>query len=961
MNTIHILGGVKTQTRQRHSDSETLDDKPNSLFAAYFGSSASWLLAISLIFTLAAPISAFAEAEPEMVVTVAGMTLDIGDNGPANQALMGKPAGLCIDGNLLYISDFTRHQLRKVDLNTNVIDTTVGFLGSGTLDGPAATAQLVNPFNIICKNNAIYISERNAPIRKLDLSTPDNTVSSVYGNGALSTAECVTRYSQYLGRIDDSVDDRCDARDINVGNTTFGIDVDNDGRIFFMDSFNGADVLWKVEPSLDGLSQKLSLVVGGGGYLNIGNTKLDAVCNAGGTPPNNALCATIPIIGLNLSFAPNGDLYYSDVFNINKIDKGADGIVDGTDSISEVIPTLFSAGTSAVYLHVSNNGTVYYSDFFASTAHVIVNGVPHLIADESVLSNPGDIITHSDTSGDRIFIASFNANRVLASNLPLDPSMASGYTWSTIAGGLEPEVGDGRVATTSVLVAPQGVAKDNNGNLYISDTGRPSIRKVDANTGIITTMNITFEHNGNDLGIDAPYNVDLDHSGNLYIVDNPGNRVWTISNTDLNDGDGIYTASLFAGGEDPPYFCEPNCIATETALVRPEGIAFSDNDGDGVTDDVFIADRHGYSIKKVTNGVMSTVAGLLTPNGGFGELGFGGDGIPASSSKISGPHGLAVDNQGNIFWADQENRRIRMVDVDSANPLNIITGDDLIFTLAGTGVGGYSGDSGPALEALLQSGTDVDYGTDGNLYITDQAYRHIRQITPGANGFEGNQGGVTSRADEIINTVIGAGGPTFNGSGLPPLETNIQAFTITIDAAGTIYLDDFGYNRIRRVDVAADVKILPTNIVEGSNQNKVTLEVKLPPNRNVSTVNLNSLKLQGLDNCGELRVAGGPTDAGLGTEKCQLPNLYNFIKANSDVPGFAVVPLELEPNKLAKAVSGSNKILVEFDKDEINNWINDMNGNNLPSLHLRVTGKFYPEGNSNVGRHFSGDVEIPVK
>jgi trimeric autotransporter adhesin len=130
---------------------------------------------------------------------------------------------------------------------------------------------------------------------------------------------------------------------------------------------------------------------------------------------------------------------------------------------------------------------------------------------------------------------------------------------------------------------------------------------------------------------------------------------------------------------------------------------------------LYIADLYNNEIRKVSQGTITTVAGN-------GQMGFSGDGGPATSAELNNPGGVAVDSQGNLFIADTGNNRIRMVSASTG----------FITTIAGNGTLGFSGDYGPATSAELNSPLDVAVNAAGSVLVADGSSR-IRVLTPAAS------------------------------------------------------------------------------------------------------------------------------------------------------------------------------------------------------------------------------------
>ena len=181
-----------------------------------------------------------------------------------------------------------------------------------------------------------------------------------------------------------------------------------------------------------------------------------------------------------------------------------------------------------------------------------------------------------------------------------------------------------------------------------------------------------------------------------------------------------------------------------------------------------IADTDNSRIRKVTpGGIMTTVAG-------GGEIFPGnGDGGPATSARLDSAVGVAVDTAGNLYIAERGSARIRKVSLAG-----------IITTVAGNGMFGFSGDSGPATSAQLDFPVDVAVDTAGNLYIADLGNHRIRRVSPSG----------------IITTVAGNGTPGFAGDGGPATSASLYSpHGVTVDTAGNLLIADRDNYVIRRV------------------------------------------------------------------------------------------------------------------------------------------------------------------
>jgi sugar lactone lactonase YvrE len=277
-----------------------------------------------------------------------------------------------------------------------------------------------------------------------------------------------------------------------------------------------------------------------------------------------------------------------------------------------------------------------------------------------------------------------------------------------------------------------------------------------AQSGIITTYaGPALPVNGSTAAsqaIDAPMSVAPDGAGGFYVASYYQNRVYRVT------ADG--RLSLIAGSSSQGYSGDGG-PATSAQLDGPQGVAVD------AAGNLFIADTDNSRVRKVTTGgVISTVAGN-------GTGGYSGDGGPATSAQLYNPWGVAVDTAGNLFIGDNYNHRIRKV-----------TPSGVISTVAGNGLSGFSGDSGPATTAELNGPIGVAVDAAGNLLIADTDNNRIRKVTP----------------DGVISTVAGTGTKGYSGDGGAATSAQLYSpYGVALDAAGNLFIADTWNERIRKV------------------------------------------------------------------------------------------------------------------------------------------------------------------
>ncbi|MGA7623142.1 MAG: choice-of-anchor D domain-containing protein [Candidatus Acidiferrales bacterium] len=358
---------------------------------------------------------------------------------------------------------------------------------------------------------------------------------------------------------------------------------------------------------------------------------------------------------------------------------------------------------------------------------------------------------------------------LLASFALLFPQIVCGQstlqnTISTVAGGPPPN-NVAPTAAAATLEGPQSVVRDPSGNFFVvTDTG--VIYKITPSPGTMTVYagNNTagFTPNGPAASTltNEPFGSAVDASGNLYYSDSNNCVVRKIVS-------GVTPTVQTVAGNGACGYSGDNGPATSAMLSAPLGIAI-DTSGN-----LFIADYGNSIIRKVTDGSITTYAGI--PD----QTGYSGDNVAATSALLNFPEAVAVDTAGNLYIADTNNNRIRRVDT---------TATHVITTVAGNGTEGYSGDGGLATAATLGVPDGVAVDNAGNIYIADTVNAVIREV------FSPNE-----TMPNIIETIVGNNTFGFGGDGGPALQAELTnpAGLFVDPASGDLWIADYWNNRIR--------------------------------------------------------------------------------------------------------------------------------------------------------------------
>lgn len=319
---------------------------------------------------------------------------------------------------------------------------------------------------------------------------------------------------------------------------------------------------------------------------------------------------------------------------------------------------------------------------------------------------------------DNMYIADANNNRIRfvdkATGI-VSTIVGDGYTDSNFNGRYN---GDGIAATSASLFNPIGILLDSSDNIYIADRFNNRIRLVIRDTSIISTVAgmgpsggfCKGGYNGDGItatsaSLNSPLSIALDKSNNVFISDECNHRIRFVQRTNglitTVAGTGYRSGGVYGGYNDD------GLAATSAFLNLPSGIVLDKNDN------IYFADVANNRVRLVdmTTGIISTVIGT-------GVQGYNGDRRTATSADINWPYFIALDVNGNIYFSDYGNQRIRLVNITTR----------IIYDIVGTGARGFNGDNIFASSAEINYPCGVALDSSNNLIISDNNNQRIRFI-----------------------------------------------------------------------------------------------------------------------------------------------------------------------------------------------------------------------------------------
>ena len=495
-------------------------------------------------------------------------------------------------------------------------------------------------------------------------------------------------------------------------------------------------------------------------------------------------------------------------------DAGGDTAVDSHGNV--VIPLL---GGTGVEVWAAQTGTFWGQAMTAGSTSTIPTpyGDPWAVA---VDQNDNLLVS---SSGDSLDVLAGSTGTFY------DQAMTVG-NWYHLAG--EPTVdsgdagfgGDGGPATSALIGAPHGISFDADGNILLADTDNNRIRVIAASTGTFYGIAMTagdiytvagsgpapapsgsFGGDGGaatSAGLDQPTGVVADQSGNLVVADSDNFRVRVVAASTgtfygiaMTAGD-IYTVagdgwSSYSGDGGSPMSAQ---------LGHPEDVSFDSAGNELIADSANGRIRVVAGATGIFYDTPMTAGDIYTVAGGAGAIGAGagagadlGDGEPATSAQLNDPSSVRSDSGGNLLIADTGDNRIRVVAGTSGTQYGQAMTRGDIYTIAGNGSAGDSGDGGAATSAELDGPQSAILDRYGNVVVADTANDRVRVVAESTGTFYGQP---MSAGD--IYTIAGTGTGGFDGDAAPATAAELDApVGLALDPAGNIVVADSENDRVR--------------------------------------------------------------------------------------------------------------------------------------------------------------------
>jgi sugar lactone lactonase YvrE len=465
----------------------------------------------------------------------------------------------------------------------------------------------------------------------------------------------------------------------------------------------------------------------------------------------------------NLAVDSSGNLYLADSGNhtIRKIAPG--GVVTTLAGTAGSSGSTDATGTAALFsspsgVAVDSAGNIYVADTGNYTIRKITSaGVVTTLAGAAATSGSVDAAASAARFASPTSVAVDSGGNVYVTDTGNDTirKVTSVGVVTTLA-GMSGTAGhlDG-AGTAAQFSTPNGLAVDGAGNVYVADTSNDTIRKITPGGTVTTLAGIVgsigyADGTGSTARFSRPLGLSVDGQGNLYVADTNNNTVRKVT------PDGVVTtlAGLgFVGSKG-----SVDGVGGSARFNEPIGVAV-DSGGN-----IYVGDMFNATVRKITpDGMVNTLAGSPGWQGSVNGVG--------NAALFFLPFGVAADTSGNVYVADAYNATVRK-----------ITSDGTVTTLAGM-AGSRGSTDGTGSDALFYKPSSVVVDPSGNIFVADTANNLIRKITSGG----------------VVTTFAGLAGYSGNADGVGSTARFSSPAGVAVDAVGNLYVADTGNDTIRRV------------------------------------------------------------------------------------------------------------------------------------------------------------------
>lgn len=732
-----------------------------------------------------------------------GTTGFSGDGGPAVNAQMNQPTGMCIDtNNNVFVADSDNSVIRVIIGSSAVAPPSV--------TGPVTAGNIYTAVGIQTSTNPEFGGD-GGPALSSHLHFPDGCAFDSHGN----------MYIADRGNNEVRVV-------IGAGNTTTNLPAGltgplTPGNIYLFAGALGGSF---PNPPAGGYAANGAAALGGAIY-----GPFDVAVDAS----NNVYIADL---GNNFDQNGNHNTQMGQPNNNNVVREvlASNGTITTVAGVAGTYSTLSLTGTGAPVasgvatavalnepkgLSIDGSGNLYFCDTINQVIRKVSGGNISVVAgsllQHGYLGDKGPATsatltypagTYVDSNGN-IFIAddSSNALRVVPSTT--GNGMTAGDIYTVAGNGHISFGGDTAVATAGELNTPAGLAVDSTSNIFIADSLNDLVRKVTKTGNLLSTIAGSPEANGflnSPIYLNGALGVATDGSGNVYIADTANCLVRKLSSSGITTVAGVEPAVPVADDSGNPPVC-----GFGTAGSVAVGIGGTGGTKLGAVNSVAVDSHGNVFFSDKTNSVIWEVPAVTAGNlvagnayivaGTIAGAGFTGEAGPAIAAQISGPTGIYIDIYNNLFITDAGNHRIREVPaINVTTPTAMTAGS--IYTIAGNGTSGSTGNGGAATSAEIATPFALVVDHAENVYFSDTTNQTVRKV----NASTGN-----------ISTVAGTNGVAgFAGDGAAATSAQLnvpQGLALlpdtTPNTTSDLLISDSNNNRVRSVAALASNAAVP--------------------------------------------------------------------------------------------------------------------------------------------------------